>query len=187
MWAGLTGGAGSSTLAGDSDVSLSGPAAGQHLAYNGSVWVNAAPSKLQLNYNAATDLLSSTSLSAATWTDVGSNQSFTVDDANSTVEITIGGALLVGNVNIANVGIRLVIDSAGTPVTKVIGGQYVDSASTIVNQFAGCSPAKFTGLSAASHTVKVQVNSDAANTAWCRPSTKPDSEALLIQVWEAKR
>ena len=51
-----------------------------------------AVNKVQLNYDANTALNSGTAMAASTWVDVGTAQSFAVDDANSILEIHAGAS-----------------------------------------------------------------------------------------------
>ena len=142
-----------------------------------------AVNKIQLNYAAATDLASGTALSANTWTDLGTAQSFSVDDANSIVEVHVGGfAYVIPTTTSAELGARLVIDGA----TNVpFAGSY-GRASDGNNAFDGNTPALLTGLATGSHTVKVQVQSSQAATLYCRCASQP-LEQLLIRVLERKR
>lgn len=141
---------------------------------------------LQLDYRAVADLHNGTAVSAATWTDIIGNENFDVDDAGSIVEIAIGGMVMLKSTagGSANVGVRFVVDSAGTPVTKVIGGSIIQTISTYDNVFGGVQPVKLTGLSAGTHTIKPQVYCHLAADLVCRPTTVPDRESLYMQVTE---
>ena len=141
-------------------------------------------SKLQLNYTANTDLASGVALSANTWTDLGTAQSFTVDDTNSTVEIHAGGfAYIIPTTVSAELAARLVLDGAST---YSFAGSYV-RAGDGNNCFDGNTPVFLTGLSVGSHTVKVQVYCTQAATLYCRCASVPGIEQLLIRVVERKR
>jgi hypothetical protein len=144
-----------------------------------------AVNKVQLNYTAAMDIENGSSVSAAAWKDVGTNQSFTVDDASSIVEIHGGGfAFLIPTSVDAEFAARFVIDSAGTPQNINFAGGF-GKAGQGANAFDGAAPAIVTGLSVGSHTVKVQVVSTQAGTLYCRASG--GLESLMIRVIERKR
>ncbi|HXI15132.1 MAG TPA: hypothetical protein VNM48_02085 [Chloroflexota bacterium] len=142
---------------------------------------------LQLNYIATTNIANLSAIAAATWTDLGTNQSFTVAGPTSLVSIEVGGN--VGGVSPASasgIAARIVIDSAGVaPINAIFSGGF-SYASQYTNFFAGAKPIKVTGLAAGSHTVKVQLWSAIAGTVICRPTTDI-AESLLISVVESKR
>src|SRR5438270_4143457 len=106
-----------------------------------------AATKVQLDYAASTDLASGLSLSANTWTDIGTNQTFTVDDPNSVVEIAVDAAAQFQS-NLTVGATRVVIDSAGTPITKMLGQGIVQGNGQGVNPFGGSGVIPLTGLSA---------------------------------------
>lgn len=135
-----------------------------------------------LEYHPSADIASSVSLTATTWTDLCSNQNFTVADATDTIEIAVSGAAYIGT-TAALVSARINIDSAGTPITRVISGSYVPSGGN-TNALAGAGVIKVTGLSAAVHTIKVQVWSENTNTLNCQPTTRPNTDSLTILVKE---
>ena len=137
-----------------------------------------------LDYIAASDLANGLSLAATTWTDIGTNQSFTVDDASAEIAIQVDRCILVGN---SNAGARIVIDSAGTPINIFLGGNAAASG-VFANVLAGAGVVRLAAgtLSAATHTVKVQVYADRPTTCYCRASTAPSGEGLRIEVWERK-
>ena len=136
---------------------------------------------LLLNYLAATDIASGVALTANTWTDIGTNQSFTVANASSAVAIAVRGNILVGT-NVAGIGARIVIDSGGTPITRLVGGTITVNGQ-YVNALTGTATVLLVGLAAGAHTTKVQVFADNGNSAYCRPATKP-TEFLGIVVLE---
>jgi hypothetical protein len=117
-----------------------------------------AVNKVQLNYTAATDLNNGTAMTASTWVDVGTAQSFSVDDASSLVEIHAGGfAYVVPSATDAEIGARLQID--GTTNVSFAGG--FAAAGKGGNGFDGAAPALLTGLSVGSHTVQSAGHLDA--------------------------
>lgn len=164
------------------------PTAGTALLATGtgtSAW--GSVTERQLNYVAATDIANGVSIATGgSFTDIGTNQSFTVDDANSTVLIDVRGYIQVLGGSGVNIGARIVIDSAGTPQNILIGGAY-QATSQSVNALGGVGMVAITGLSAASHTVKVQLTSSGASaSAYCRASSTA-YEFLAITVLELKR
>jgi hypothetical protein len=143
-----------------------------------------AVNKVQLNYTAATDLNSGTAITANTWVDVGTAQSFSVDDASSLVEVYAGGfAYVVPSTTDAEIGARIQID--GTTNVSFAGG--FAAAGKGGNGFDGAAPVLLMGLSVGSHTVKVQVISTQAASLYCRPLTTGGLESLLIRALERKR
>jgi hypothetical protein len=142
-----------------------------------------AVNKVQLNYTAASDLNSGTAMTAGAWVDVGTAQSFSVDDANSLVEVHAGGfAYVIPSATDAEIGARLVID--GTTNVSFAGG--FAAASKGGNGFDGATPVLLVGLSVGSHTLKVQVQSTQAASLYCRPAST-GLESLLIRALERKR
>lgn len=135
----------------------------------------------QLEYAAATDINNGTSMATNGWTDVGTNQSFTVADVNSTVVIELICGINIQNGNSSSEG-RVTIDSAGTPQTRDF------PLSSITNGFmSGIGRMVLTGLSAGTHTVKLQAfNISSGGTIFCRASSI-NYEGLWISVVEYKR
>lgn len=182
------------------DVSVSGVSNGQVLEWDSasSLWKNQTlatggtptlgnVTKVQLDYVASTDLANGTSLSSGfTWTDLSANQSFTVDLNTSTLWISVGGCVLLAGSANDNIATRIVIDSAGTPQNVIIGRQQQLSASGWTNALAASQRVPITGLSAASHTVKVQVASRLGGSFYCLASSSPESYGLRIIVEEVK-
>lgn len=158
---------------------------------DGSNWYVAAAALgdvVQLDYEPNSDLQNGTSLTSATWTDVCSNQTFTVDDAASLVEIVVGGVVHCNKAGGIDYGTRLVVDSAGTPTTKMLGGGNTNTNSPDVNALSGSAPVTLTGLSAGSHTVKVQVYADGGGSlCYARPGTQANIEPFIMRVIERKR
>ena len=141
-----------------------------------------AGDKLLLNYAANTDLATGLSVPVTTWTDIGTNQTFVVDDASATVEILVGGNISVGNAA-TRIGARILIDST---TGYGLGGDLGASGSGVFNNaLSGSVPIAISGLATGSHTVKVQVwSQDASGSAYCRPGTLPNVEFLTIRVWQ---
>lgn len=139
---------------------------------------------LRLDYTAASDVANALALPAATWTDVGVNQSFSVGASSSVISVSVSGFINVNtsNGNGSNLAGRLVIDSASTPIIKIVSGCYIGTNS-FDNVLSGTSPFFLTGLATGTHTVKVQVYAGNAAIAYCRPTTLP-SESLSLRVVE---
>jgi len=135
-----------------------------------------------LDYAAVTDLQNNTAITASTWTDVNTNQSFTVGSGVSFITVSVSGNAIVGHSGGAEFfGVRVVIDSGGTPVNHIIGGGY--TPGNYLNMFGGVNTIKVTGLSAGSHTIKVQVYIEGLlNTMYCQPSTRPNTDSLAILI-----
>jgi len=55
-----------------------------------------------------------------------------------------------------NVSSRLVVDSAGTPIIRYLGGDSVKVAGYYANPMNGAGLVMITGLTAGTHTVKTQ-------------------------------
>ena len=139
----------------------------------------------------SSDLFSGTSLTSSTWTDFKGNQNFTVDNANSIILISIIGRATMGisgGGGVGNISSRIVIDSAGTPITRRVGGAPATNvASEYGNPFSGSGMIIVTGLSAGTHTIKTQVYADFANCLlYCRCSTLPDIECFATYIVELK-
>lgn len=146
-------------------------------------------SKIQLDQTFSSDLMNAAAVTAATQTDVCTNQTFRVDSATSVIGISVKGAMLLGNcAAVAEAGSRIVVDSAGTPINKKIGGSHLPVAAQYCNPFAGGGGTVwFTGLAIGNHTVKVQIIITQNATAYLRASSVPDEEHLNIQVLEYQR
>lgn len=142
--------------------------------------------EILLDYTAVTDINNGTAVPAVTWTDVGTNQSFTVASASSVVEIAVRGAMILGAGSVvagSQSQARIVIDSAGTPITKPYGGADYPVAGLYMNPLSGGGPVKVTGLSVGTHTVKTQVFISHAAALYCRAASSP-YESYAIQVTE---
>jgi len=144
--------------------------------------------KVLLNYIAAADMISS--ITSNTWTDLVSNQSFTVDDATATILVAVGGGAYGVNSGAAGeIASRINVDSGGTPITRMLGGDFSaanGSTAQFANFLAGAGVISLGSLSAATHTVKVQIYAEQTGTVRCRPSSFPNMESLAILVLEVK-
>lgn len=138
-----------------------------------------------LDYRASTDLHSATAVSSTTWTDVGANQNFTVTDASAQIAASVSGGVTVGNnANQLSVGFRLVIDSAGTPIYRYLGG-FLKPANAFANGVCSCPPLPIGTLSAAVHTIKLQIYLTTGDNMYLRASS-PTIEMLSLQVWQIR-
>lgn len=137
----------------------------------------------------AADLFSGTALTAATWTDFKANQNFTVDNASSVILINIVGSAQVGSTSTTSlISSRIIVDSAGTPITRYNGGAFAPGANLNGNPFAGGGTIIITGLTAGTHTIKTQIYSTAANSiVFCRPLTILNSEFFATYIYELKK
>jgi hypothetical protein len=140
-----------------------------------------------LDYTQASDL-SGITMTANTWTDIVANQSFTVGAGTSSIEVAVSGfaGIISSDGSQRNFGVRIVIDSAGTPINKQVAGCVSQPNSGIVlNALSGNSLVNLGALSAGSHTVKLQGYHYTANgTLYCRPSSFGNAEHLNLQVLE---
>jgi hypothetical protein len=144
--------------------------------------------KVQLDYAASTDIFTGGAASSGAWVDLISNQTFMVDDANSVVEFSLSGMCIGRDTGQATtIGVRLNIDSGAT--TKMVAGNFTNSANTYANIFAGANTVEVTGLSAGSHTVKSQVyfNGGSAAQLYCKIASEPNSYSLNLRVLERKQ
>jgi len=159
-----------------------------HVVSDGANWQirdQSLSSVVQLAYLPATDLFNATAFSASSWQDITSNQTFSVDDAASVIEITVTGNIRCGTAG-SIIGTRLVVDSAGTPVNALLGGAALNT-SDYQNALAGAGTIYLTGLATGSHTVKVQLYpSGAGTTVYIRAATFPNGEYIQIHAVERK-
>lgn len=137
-------------------------------------------SEILLNYAASTDLFDNTALTADTWTDIIANQNFTVSSVDDVIAISAFGSVRGGNASGFAV-VQIVVDSGGTPVTKQIGFTWIN-ATTFENFMCGTSVFYLTGLSAGTHTVKLQMRSNQTAAIYLRASSVPLQEFLSVQV-----
>lgn len=140
---------------------------------------------LLLDFNCTTDQANATAYSATTWTDIVANQTFTPASSSSLIEIVVTGFLMTGpNSGTDSIGTRIIVDSAGTAVTKNLGG--CRAGTTFANPLAGAGAVHLSGLAAAAHTVKPQFYAGAAGTWYLLAATDPIRHSLRIQVVEHK-
>lgn len=142
---------------------------------------------LQLDYALAADV-SNQALTGGTAFDIFANQNFTVSSASSLVEVSVRGYGFC-NDNVSNqYMLRANIDSGGTPVLKYLTSASNNSGSAALrdNILAG-GVVYVSGLSAATHTIKIQVIAVSNDHFYCRASTNGPTtggEFLAVQVIE---
>lgn len=178
------------------DVALSSPADTQVLTYqaSSSKWINAAAptggggggsgiGHLLLDAAPSGDLSGTFVISPGSWTDWPSThwpaQSFTVTAASVPLLIVLGGQAWfdIPSNNVQSSGIRVQIDGA---TNLQIGGAYAPNDGR-ANPFTGTR--LISGLTAASHTIKIQMyggNSQTYNLRYT-PSTRPE-QFMRLQV-----
>ena len=142
---------------------------------------------IRLNEAETTDVKNGSSLTANTWTDVIANKDFTVDNSNSTILISFSGCLqVVTSVSGGWASTRCVIDSGGTPQNLKLGG--APNIGTAVNPLTGAGTLSITGLSAGTHTIKLQTIFGASGASiYLRAATQSNQEFLTTTVVELKR
>lgn len=135
---------------------------------------------LLLDYSYAGSDYSAQSLSANTYFDVDTNQSFTSN--GGLVEFALRGNAQThkSTAGDSTIIVDILIDSAGTPIRKRIGGALALSANYL-NPFQGVGSV-YVALSAGSHTFKVQLNPDSTCDLYLRPSATSNDEFLSVQV-----
>lgn len=138
---------------------------------------------LLLAYVPSSDIMAGVALTSNTWADVCSNQNFTVASGGSGL-VQVSASLGLTNIAASvagSAGCRMVIDSAGTPIYHMFGGNPITFSTS--EPVHGAASVVVSGLSAAVHTIKVQVISNGKNgTGYCRPSSFPNAEFLSVHV-----
>jgi len=135
-----------------------------------------------LNYAAASDIVSALSIGSSSWTDFVPNQSFTVTDATALITILWQVGMEMVMAGPGEAATRFVIDSAGTPIYVKAGAAVLETGSDYINP-AHAGAVQISPLTAAAHTIKVQVYVDGqSGTAYLRASTKPNTEFAQIQI-----
>jgi hypothetical protein len=127
---------------------------------------------LLLNFSAATDIINGVGTVTGSWTTLYTSAGFTVAAGTSTIEIAVSGHVFwTGSGEILS---RWLLDGATA--------YYLGGGGSDVNLLGG--PVFITGLSAGAHTLVLQARGGGTGTAYCRPSTQPNLEALRLQVLE---
>lgn len=138
--------------------------------------------KVQLGFTQTADV-GNTAIAANTWTNIASQQSFTVDDSQSAIEIIVRGNVLVGNGSGAgNVASQMLVD--GTAYK--LGGAQHEVAGQYQNALAGAQPLLLTNLAAGAHTLQLQAWMDVAGYVFLEPTTSPNFSSLEMVVIERK-
>jgi hypothetical protein len=142
-----------------------------------------------LDYALAADH-SAQAITAGTYFDVFANQNFAVTSATSIIQVTVRGfGFFNDNAESNQYVTRINVDSGGTPILKYLSGASGTSGTPNErgNVLAG-GVVFLSGLSVATHTIKVQVTSYGNNDSFfCRASTNGPTtggEFLHVQVIE---
>jgi hypothetical protein len=148
--------------------------------WTGSAYVKQGTALNLLNYIATADIFNASAAVVTTQTDVLANQSFTVQDANSRILVSVSsGASFQGSTSNAPLGTRVLIDNT-TAYQMPTGGAVASQLTT----WLYAATFDVGPLSAGSHTVKIQYYAFNAATLYLRPGTQPNYEALRVQVTE---
>jgi hypothetical protein len=149
-----------------------------------------AGTAILLTYDLASDV-SNQAITGGTFFDVFANQNFTVASATSIVEVAVRGfGFFNDNATNNQYLTRINIDSAGTPVLRYLSGDN-DTHPTLNsrhNPLVGGS-LFISGLSAATHTIKLQITAIGNDHFYCRASSNGPTtggEFLTVQVIEHK-
>jgi hypothetical protein len=132
---------------------------------------------LRLAYTGG-DLLNGAALGAGTLVDLQANQNFTVSSTASVLLAHVRTGVLVTAAGAFNCALRALID--GTQAEKL--SNEWGAASTFVGLNGGSFA--MTGLSAGTHTIKLQVRADVAATGYCRGASAATYEFCLITIEE---
>jgi hypothetical protein len=138
----------------------------------------------RLSYAPGTDLLNAAALVAGTFADIHANQSFTVGSATAQSLLILRMGLIATSAATNSLGLRLVFNSAGTPINVAMSGGIVAFANGygVLTGGALWLPAAF--LPTGTNTVKAQVVCAGAATAYCRGSSTPATEPYNLQIVE---
>lgn len=144
------------------------------------------PGEIILDYTETTTLWNGTGISSGTWYDVFPNQTFTVTDDETIIEFSMRIAMPIG-FNALQYGMELVIDSAGTPITRFFGGGYANNGAGSPGNPASIffEPGD---LSLGSHTVKVRFKvNTGGNSVFLRATANAPYEGVAMQVIQHAR
>lgn len=120
-----------------------------------------------------------TSIAANTWITLPSiSVSFSVSSTTSLIWIEVTGGISAGSTT--GLGLAAVVDGVTGSRTKISGG-----VSTLF--LKGTAKGRLTGLTAASHTLTLQIYSLAANTWFLRTQSGADYEFVRIEIYEMKQ
>lgn len=150
---------------------------------NYGVPTNAEGPLILLDYNKTSDD-SGTTLPATTWTDIVPNQTFTVNNSDSTVEFSMRSFIQVRDTGAGETfdQARLVIDSAGTPIYEYFGGELFNDNN--YHDIHAKGNVYISGLDAGTHTVKVQLLANGGGDFYNRATTSAPFEFFRVQVIE---
>lgn len=139
--------------------------------------------QLLLDYTKSDDQ-AGVSITGGAWVDVTPNQTFVKQTTDGLLEVVVRGMAQLADTTGGDdfMNVRVVIDSAGTPITKNLSGD-LTSDDNYHNPFNGASPIYLSGIAAGSHTVKVQLSVSGGGNFYCRPVGTP-TEFLYMQVIE---
>ncbi len=119
---------------------------------------------------------------ADTWTDLGISFSFTVTNASALIVVPTTMNVQGKNTGAGGgIALRWIVDPAGAGTGVFLSGN--NSPNAFVSASAGNGPLVLSGLSAASHTLKVQCLSAAQSGQFlCRPVTHSSVEFFIATV-----
>jgi hypothetical protein len=168
-----------------SDVAVSSIADGQVLEWiaSASKWENRTPAGSGaggvtnlLNYVPTTVLASGTSMTSGVWNDFpNTSETFTVTDAGARIRAFVSGGVFLTSANTFQAWARLVLDSTtNIPIAGTIG------PNGYMNPLSGVGMVDLGSLSAASHTLKVQIRPNASASLFCDPSGGLDSFRMVV-------
>lgn len=171
-------------LSGLSDVVITSPADGDLLTYSSGLtkWINSPPAAailpvVLLNVSSSGTIMNNAAIAAATWTNVWSSQTFTPTNATRPLLLCITGDVWVGAGTAAGVTARANIDSGGT-IVQLGGGWH--GSTFFANVLSGNSAKVLAAMSAAAHTLQLQVYSEVADAGYLLASRVPTSLSIAI-------
>lgn len=131
------------------------------------------------------DLMNATAIVANTWTDLATvTGGFTPANANSAIWVSVRGAGHITAAAGSGVGGRLLLD--GATAFQLPSAPGITGPATSYCNVLGGAMVPLGSLSAAAHTLKVQVWCNAAATGYCRVNTQPNIEFLNVDIWEVR-
>jgi hypothetical protein len=136
----------------------------------------------RLDYSVSTDVWSGFT-SGVNNLDIFPNQSFTIGDAASVVEVSAIGSIQWANSTAgASAGIGVYIDNV---FNQWIARTFLNVANQSANPFAGASTLYLTGLSPGTHTIRLIISmANAGNTLALRAASVPHLEFCRVQIVE---
>lgn len=138
-----------------------------------------------LNFILAADISFATgTIAANTWTDIITQQTFTVASTSSEVLIAASGSMEAGGAA-NNFAMRLVIDKgAGGVINRAISG-FPAISGGFINPLAGVGTQRFTGLSVGAHTLDLQIYCyNGTGELYCRAASLAfEFFSLMVESW----